>query len=79
MRSDAASLNRRCFFQRIAILGGVWWTIPGLFAEGLNAAAQRRLIIISPSGTILRYHEGLFPEMLETLKRETRQHLSSQE
>ena len=37
------------------------------------------VVLISPSGTILRYHEGLFPEMLETLKRETRQHLSSQE
>jgi peroxiredoxin len=36
------------------------------------------VVLISPSGTILRYHEGLFPEMLGTLKRETREHLSSQ-
>jgi peroxiredoxin len=36
------------------------------------------VVLISPSGTILRYHEGLLPEMLETLKRETRQQLSSQ-
>lgn len=37
------------------------------------------VVLISPSGTILHHHEGLFPEMLETLKRETRQHLDSQE
>ncbi len=36
------------------------------------------VVLISPSGTILRYHEGLFPEMLETLKREMREHLDSQ-
>ena len=35
------------------------------------------LVIISPTGKILRYHEGLIPEMLETLKRELRQHLDS--
>lgn len=28
------------------------------------------MVLISPSGTILRYHEGLFPEMQETLKSE---------
>lgn len=37
------------------------------------------VVLISPSGTILRYHEGLFPEMLETLKREARENLSSHE
>lgn len=31
------------------------------------------LVLISPNGTILRYHEGLFPEMQETLKRELRE------
>ena len=36
------------------------------------------VVLISPSGTILRYHEGLFPEMLETLKRETREQIGSQ-
>jgi peroxiredoxin len=36
------------------------------------------VVLITPSGTILRYHEGLFPEMLETLKRETREQISSQ-
>jgi peroxiredoxin len=36
------------------------------------------VVLISPSGTILRYHEGLFPEMLETLKREMREHFDSQ-
>jgi hypothetical protein len=30
------------------------------------------IVVISPSGTILRYHEGLFPEMQETLKAELR-------
>ncbi|MBA3607462.1 MAG: hypothetical protein H0W43_02970 [Chthoniobacterales bacterium] len=35
------------------------------------------LVIISPTGKILRYHEGLIPEMLATLKRELRQHLDS--
>ena len=28
------------------------------------------MVVISPRGTILRYHEGLFPEMRETLKKE---------
>jgi peroxiredoxin len=28
------------------------------------------MVLISPKGAILRYHEGLFPEMGETLKRE---------
>jgi hypothetical protein len=28
------------------------------------------IVLISQSGTILRYHEGLFPEMQETLKKE---------
>jgi peroxiredoxin len=28
------------------------------------------IVLISPSGKILRYHEGLFPEMRETLKKE---------
>jgi peroxiredoxin len=37
------------------------------------------VVLISRSGAILRYHEGLFPEMLETLKREAREQLSSQE
>ena len=37
------------------------------------------VVLISPSGAILRYHEGLFPEMLETLKREAQEHLSAQE
>jgi peroxiredoxin len=36
------------------------------------------VVLISPSGTILRYHEGLLPEMLETLKRETREQVGSQ-
>lgn len=45
MRSDAAFLDRRCFLQRFAILGGACLTTPGLFAEELAAAAQRRLII----------------------------------
>jgi peroxiredoxin len=30
------------------------------------------IVVISSSGTILRYHEGLFPEMQETLKAELR-------
>jgi hypothetical protein len=33
-------------------------------------------VLISPTGTIVRYHEGLFPEMLETLKREMQEQLS---
>ena len=36
------------------------------------------VVLVSPSGTIFRYHEGLIPEMLETLKRETQEHLNSQ-
>jgi len=35
------------------------------------------VVLISSSGTIFRYHEGLFPEMLETLKREVRESLSN--
>jgi peroxiredoxin len=34
------------------------------------------LVVISPAGAILRYHEGLFPEMGETLKRELRESLA---
>jgi peroxiredoxin len=34
------------------------------------------MVLISRTGTILRYHEGLFPEMGETLKRELREGLS---
>jgi peroxiredoxin len=34
------------------------------------------MVLISPWGKILRYHEGLFPEMGETLKRELREGLS---
>jgi peroxiredoxin len=30
------------------------------------------VVVISPSGKIFRYHEGLFPKMLETLKSELR-------
>ena len=33
------------------------------------------MVLISQTGTILRYHEGLFPEMEETLKRELRDSL----
>jgi peroxiredoxin len=34
------------------------------------------VVLISPSGKILRSHEGLFPEMRETLKRELREGLT---
>jgi thiol-disulfide isomerase/thioredoxin len=34
------------------------------------------VVLISPSGKILRYHEGLFPEMGETLKQEVRESLN---
>ena len=34
------------------------------------------MVLISQTGTILRYHEGLFPEMGETLKRELRDSLT---
>ena len=33
--------------------------------------------LISPSGLILHYHEGVFPEMEETLKREVQENLKS--
>jgi peroxiredoxin len=36
------------------------------------------IVLISPGGTILRYHEGLFPEMPETLKRELQESRESQ-
>lgn len=45
MERDATCPSRRRFLQRLAILGGVWFTTPGLFAEELVAAAQRKLII----------------------------------
>ena len=33
------------------------------------------VVLVSPDGTILRYHEGMFPEMEETLKREVQDNL----
>ena len=36
------------------------------------------MVVISRSGRILHYHEGLFPEMKETLKRELREDLEAQ-
>jgi hypothetical protein len=33
------------------------------------------VVLVSPDGTILRYHEGMFPEMEETLKHEVRDNL----
>ena len=45
MSSHAVSPGRRRFLQRLAVLGGSWFTIPGLFAGELAAAPQRRLII----------------------------------
>jgi peroxiredoxin len=35
------------------------------------------MVLISQTGTILRYHEGLFPEIGETLKRELRDSLTN--
>jgi cytochrome c biogenesis protein CcmG, thiol:disulfide interchange protein DsbE len=37
------------------------------------------VVLISPAGTILRYHEGVFPEMEETLKREVQENLGPQQ
>jgi len=31
------------------------------------------LVILAPDGTIFKYHQGLFPEMLQTLEREVRE------
>jgi peroxiredoxin len=36
------------------------------------------IVLISPSGTILRYHEGLFPEMQKTLKKELQENREAQ-
>jgi peroxiredoxin len=58
------------------------FTMPTLFdsnSEMFKAYASPGLpsmVVISPTGTILRYHEGLFPEMGETLKRELRESLA---
>jgi peroxiredoxin len=57
------------------------FTMPTLFdsdSEMFKAFASPGLpsmVLISQTGTILRYHEGLFPEMGETLKRELRESL----
>jgi hypothetical protein len=34
------------------------------------------MIILSPAGNILKYHQGLFPDALETLKREVAEALA---
>jgi len=58
------------------------FTMPTLFdsnSEMFKAYASPGLpsmVLISPSGKILRYHEGLFPEMGETLKREAQESLT---
>jgi peroxiredoxin len=36
------------------------------------------VVLVSPAGTILRYHEGAFPEMEETLKGEVQENLGPQ-
>jgi peroxiredoxin len=35
------------------------------------------IVLISPTGTILRYHEGVFPDMSETLKKELRDSIAT--
>jgi peroxiredoxin len=58
------------------------FAMPTLFdtnSEMFKAYARPGLpsmVLISPSGKILRYHEGLFPEMEKTLKRELRESLT---
>jgi peroxiredoxin len=52
------------------------FTMPTLFDseskvfKAFESPGLPSVVLISPSGTILRYHEGLFPEMEETLKKE---------
>jgi peroxiredoxin len=38
--------------------------------HGFGTPGLPSMIILSPAGTILKYHQGLFPDALETLKRE---------
>ena len=75
--SDAEEKSRRV----AAFWKSQRFTMPTLFdsnSEMFKAYASPGLpsmVVISPAGTILRYHEGLFPEMGETLKRELRESL----
>jgi peroxiredoxin len=75
--SDAEGKSRRV----AAFWKSQRFTMPTLFdsnSEMFKAYASPGLpsmVVISPAGTILRYHEGLFPEMGETLKRELRESL----
>jgi peroxiredoxin len=60
------------------------FTLPTLFDpeskvfKTFESPGLPSIVLISPSGTILRYHEGLFPEMQETLKRELHQSTEKQ-
>ncbi len=65
-----------------AFWGSQGFVMPTLFdsnSEMFKAYASPGLpsmVLISPSGKIFRCHEGLFPEMKETLKRELRDSLA---
>jgi protocatechuate 3,4-dioxygenase beta subunit len=45
LNRGTTSPDRRRFLERLALLGGAWLTTPGLFAEALVAAAERKLVI----------------------------------
>jgi thiol-disulfide isomerase/thioredoxin len=47
----------------------------GIF-KAFQSPGLPSVVLISPSGKILRYHEGLFPKMEQTLKRELQEGLS---
>jgi hypothetical protein len=74
--------------EKLTRLNAFWrsqgFTMPTLFDSKSNvfktfeSPGLPSIVLISPSGTILRYHEGLFPEMQETLKRELQQSTEKQ-
>lgn len=41
--------------------------------KGFGSPGLPSLVIVAPDGTVFKYHQGLFPEMLETLQKEVRE------
>lgn len=51
--------------------------LDGAVFRAFQAPGLPSMVLVAPDGTILRHHEGLFPDMVETLKQEIRDAIGS--